>query len=80
MISIQGLSKRFGAQTAVDHLTLDVPPGMIVGLLGPNGAGKTTTLKMLTGMLQPDEGAALICGVSASTTFSPPSSRSSPSS
>lgn len=43
MISIQGLTKRFGAQTAVDQLTLEVPPGMIVGLLGPNGAGKTTT-------------------------------------
>ena len=67
MISIQGLTKRFGAQTAVDHLTWEVPPGMIVGLLGPNGAGKTTTLKMVTGMLQPDEGTALICGVNIST-------------
>jgi ABC-2 type transport system ATP-binding protein len=63
MISIQGLTKRFGAQTAVDGLTLEVPPGMIVGLLGPNGAGKTTTLKMVTGMLKPDAGTAFICGV-----------------
>ena len=53
MISLQGLTKRFGTQTAVDGLTLEVPPGLIVGLLGPNGAGKTTTLKMLTGMLRP---------------------------
>ena len=67
MISIQGLTKRFGAQTAVDQLTLEVPPGMIVGLLGPNGAGKTTTLKMLTGMLAPDAGTALICGVDVIT-------------
>lgn len=63
MISIQGLTKRFGAQTAVDQLSLEVPPGMIVGLLGPNGAGKTTTLKMITGMLAPDSETALICGV-----------------
>lgn len=67
MISIQGLTKRFGAQTAVDALTLEVPPGMIVGLLGPNGAGKTTTLKMVTGMLKPDAGTALICGVDVVT-------------
>ncbi len=67
MISIQGLTKRFGAQTAVNQLTLEVPPGMIVGLLGPNGAGKTTTLKMVTGMLKPDSGTALICGVDVVT-------------
>lgn len=67
MISIQGLTKRFGGQTAVDRLSLEVPSGMIVGLLGPNGAGKTTTLKMLTGMLQPDAGTALICGVDVVT-------------
>lgn len=67
MISIQGLTKRFGAQTAVNQLTMDVPPGMIVGLLGPNGAGKTTTLKMVTGMLKPDAGTALICGVDVVT-------------
>ena len=67
MISIQGLTKRFGAQTAVDQLTLEVPPGMIVGLLRPSGAGKTTTLKMLTGMLAPDAGTALSCGVDVVT-------------
>jgi len=63
MISIQRLTKIFGAQLAVDQLSLDVPPGQILGLLGPNGAGKTTTLKMVTGMLAPDAGTALICGV-----------------
>src|SRR4051812_18413569 len=62
MISVQKLSKRFGAQTAVNELSFEVPAGQIVGFLGPNGAGKSTTLKMLTGMLEPSEGTANICG------------------
>ena len=62
MISIQRLSKRFGQQTAVDALSFEIPAGQIVGFLGPNGAGKTTTLKMLTGMIEPSEGTATICG------------------
>ena len=62
MLSIHELTKRFGAQLAVDALTLEVPAGQIVGLLGPNGAGKTTTLKMLTGLLKPDSGSAVIAG------------------
>jgi len=63
MISIRHLTKLFGSVPAVDDLTLEVPAGQILGLLGPNGAGKTTTLKMVTGMLAPDAGTALICGV-----------------
>jgi ABC-2 type transport system ATP-binding protein len=47
---------------AVDALWFDVPAGQIVGFLGPNGAGKSTTLKMLTGMIQPTEGTATVCG------------------
>ena len=62
MLSIRELTKRFGAQVAVDGLSLEVPAGQIVGLLGPNGAGKTTTLKMLTGLLKPDSGSANIAG------------------
>ena len=62
MISLQHLTKRFGTQTAVDALSFDVPAGQIVGFLGPNGAGKTTTLKMLTGMIEPSDGTASICG------------------
>ena len=62
MISIQGLTKRFGSQIAVDSLSLEIPAGQIVGFLGPNGAGKTTTLKMLTGMIEPSDGTATICG------------------
>jgi ABC-2 type transport system ATP-binding protein len=62
MISLQKLTKRFGAQVAVDELTLEIPARQIVGFLGPNGAGKSTTLKMLTGMLAPTSGTATICG------------------
>jgi ABC-2 type transport system ATP-binding protein len=62
MISLSKLTKRFGAQTAVDALSFEIPSGQIVGFLGPNGAGKSTTLKMLTGMLEPSEGTATICG------------------
>jgi ABC-2 type transport system ATP-binding protein len=62
MISLQNLTKSFGAQVAVDGLTLEIPAGQIVGFLGPNGAGKSTTLKMLTGMLAPTAGTATVCG------------------
>jgi len=62
MISLQHLTKRFGAQTAVDSLSFEVPAGQIVGFLGPNGAGKSTTLKMLTGMIEHSQGTATICG------------------
>jgi ABC-2 type transport system ATP-binding protein len=62
MISLDRLTKRFGSQTAVDALSLEIPAGQIVGFLGPNGAGKTTTLKMLTGMIEPSGGSARICG------------------
>ena len=62
MISLQGLTKRFGTQTAVDSLSFEIPAGQIVGFLGPNGAGKSTTLKMLTGMLVPSSGTATVCG------------------
>lgn len=62
MISTSNLTKKFGAQVAVDALNLEIPAGQIVGFLGPNGAGKSTTLKMLTGMIEPTSGTATICG------------------
>jgi len=62
MISVTQLSKRFAAQVAVDALSFEIPAGQIVGFLGPNGAGKTTTLKMLTGMIEPSGGTAVVCG------------------
>ena len=64
MISVESVSKRYGGVTAVDHLTFTVQRGEVVGFLGPNGAGKTTTMRMITGTLQPDEGAVLLDGVS----------------
>jgi len=65
-LAIRGLRKRF-ARPAVDGLDLDVAPGEFFALLGPNGAGKTTTLRMVAGLLQPDEGSIEICGVDALT-------------
>jgi ABC-2 type transport system ATP-binding protein len=62
MISLQQLTKRFGAQTAVDAISFEITAGQIVGFLGPNGAGKSTTLKMLTGMIEPTSGTATIAG------------------
>ena len=61
-IEIEALVKRFGGFTAVDQLSLRVPRGLLFGFLGPNGAGKTTTLKMLTGLMQPSAGRALVAG------------------
>jgi ABC-2 type transport system ATP-binding protein len=62
-LRLRGLTKRFGATTAVDRLDLDVPRGSFYGLVGPNGAGKTTTLSMATGLLRPDAGTAHVLGV-----------------
>ncbi len=56
MISVQGLSKRFGQLRAVDHISFEVARGELFGFLGPNGAGTTTTISMVSGLLRPDEG------------------------
>lgn len=61
-IAVTGLTKAFGAVTAVDGLTFTVEPGSITGFLGPNGAGKSTTLRMLLGLVRPDGGTATIGG------------------
>src|SRR5215208_3511907 len=60
VITIQGLTKRFGPVTAVDDLSFEVDQGTVVGFLGPNGAGKTTTLRMLLGLVTPTAGSARI--------------------
>ena len=60
----RALKKRFGTTVAVDGLDLRVPRGMLYAFLGPNGAGKTTSLRMISGLLKPDEGDVLIHGVS----------------
>ncbi len=59
MISVEGVTKRFGDLVAVRNLDFEVNKGEVVGFLGPNGAGKTTTMRMLTGTLEPDEGRVL---------------------
>ncbi|MBA3014055.1 MAG: ABC transporter ATP-binding protein [Proteobacteria bacterium] len=61
-IVVEGLSKCFGSFKAVDRIDLSVDRGEFFGFLGPNGAGKTTTIKMLAGLLKPDEGSILING------------------
>ncbi|MFI6577058.1 ABC transporter ATP-binding protein [Nocardiopsis sp. NPDC050513] len=62
MIEIRGLTKRFGARTAVDDLTFTASSGQVTGFLGPNGAGKSTTLRVLLGLDRADGGRALIDG------------------
>lgn len=62
-VSARGLSRRFGANTVVDDVTLELKRGEILGFLGPNGAGKTTTMQMLTGNLAPSAGAISVCGI-----------------
>lgn len=60
MIEVTQLTKKYGTTTALDHVSLSIQPGEIVGLLGPNGAGKTTMLKMITGYIPPTEGSARV--------------------
>lgn len=62
-LEVQGLTKRFGNFTAVDHVAFTVRPGEVIGYLGPNGSGKTTTIRMLCGLLIPTEGTAKIMGI-----------------
>ena len=62
-IVAEGLAKRYGEVRALDGLTLEVPEGTVLGLLGPNGAGKTTTVRVLTTLLEPDEGRATVAGL-----------------
>ena len=62
MIECEGLTKRFGNFTAVDHVSFSVGKGSIFGFLGPNGSGKSTVIRMLCGILEPSEGTARIAG------------------
>jgi len=61
-IRAAGLTKRFGSLVAVDHLNLEVFPGEAFALVGPDAAGKTTTIRMLVGIMDPDEGRATVLG------------------
>ena len=62
VIDVRGLVKRFGPRTVVDHVTMMVAEGEIVGFLGPNGSGKTTTIRLMCGLLTPDEGEGTVLG------------------
>lgn len=66
MLKIEGLVKRYGRFTAVDHLDMEVNKGSIYGFVGPNGAGKTTTMKIMAGLLSADEGSVYIDGMNVS--------------
>ncbi len=61
-IDVEGLTKRFGTKVVVDHFSMKVPRGQIYGFLGPNGSGKTTTIRMICGLLTPDEGRGIVLG------------------
>ena len=62
VVRLNGITKRFGEHTAVSALDLEIPRGTIYGLLGPNGSGKTTTIRMIMGILNPDEGSVDLFG------------------
>ena len=62
MIEASGLTKRYGAKTAVDHVSFAIEPGTVTGFLGPNGAGKSTTMRLIMGLDKPTEGSVKING------------------
>jgi ABC-2 type transport system ATP-binding protein len=62
VLSIEGLTKRYGRRTVVDDLTIDLPRGVVAGFIGPNGAGKTTTMAMLLGLVRPTAGGGTVLG------------------
>src|SRR4051812_10646721 len=62
MIKVEGLTKRYARNVAVDNISFEVEKGQIVGFLGPNGAGKTTTMRVLTCFLPPTTGTANVAG------------------
>lgn len=62
LVKCENLSKKYGKKQALDHISLEIESGQIVGLLGPNGSGKTTLIKLLNGLLSRDEGEILVDG------------------
>ena len=66
-IEVHDLVKRFGSKTVVDHVSMNVAEGEIVGFLGPNGSGKTTTIRIMCGLLTPDEGSGQVLGYDLKT-------------
>ena len=66
-VIVNQLTKVYGTQIAVNHISFTAEPGKIVGFLGPNGAGKLTTMKMITGFIPPSDGTASVCGFDINT-------------
>jgi ABC-2 type transport system ATP-binding protein len=62
MITVSGLTKKYGDRTVVDDVSFTLEPGTVTGFLGPNGAGKTTTMRMMTGLVAPSAGSAVVDG------------------
>src|SRR5215207_3282154 len=62
MITVSGLTKKYGDRTVVDDVSFTLEPGTVTGFLGPNGAGKTTTMRMMTGLVAPTAGSAVVEG------------------
>ena len=63
VISVSGLSRRFGSKTALDSVSVSIPRGAVYGLVGANGAGKTTLIKHILGLLRPDGGTVRVFGL-----------------
>ena len=66
LLTFENVSKFYGASPALANVSLEIPAGKIVGLLGPNGSGKTTLIKLINGLLQPEQGRILINGMEPS--------------
>ena len=64
-LSVKGLSRRHGPVQAAHGISFDIAPGEVFGLLGPNGAGKTTAIECVLGLVRPDAGSILVCGIDA---------------
>lgn len=62
LLECRNVTKRYGSRVALDHVNLTLESGHIIGLLGPNGSGKTTLIKLINGLLTPDEGSLLVKG------------------
>lgn len=71
MITVTGVTKRYGRRTAVDGLTFDVAAGRVTGFVGPNGAGKSTTMRMMVGLTRPDAGEVRYAGTAHAALSSP---------
>ena len=69
ILKFDGLSKKFGNKTVVDHISLEIKEGEIFGMLGPNGAGKSTTLNMVCSLLKPTSGNIEIFGMKTSERY-----------